>query len=407
MDRSLLPPSLETHVPATLRFLKDLVEINSYTGNPTGVKANAERIIRQFAPLGFLASRVPCAEPGTGDHLILDSGGTGPVIACISHLDTVFSPVEEARNHFHWKEEGTRIYGPGVYDIKGGTAMIWLLLATLKSTEPDLFQKARWILLWNAAEERLVPDFAGVCLKTLPANTRCCLVFEGDNRSEAGFTVTPARKGRGTFRIRVSGRGAHAGSRHREGANAIRQIARVVEQVEALTDESREVTVNVGIIRGGSEVNRVPHEAELLLEVRTYEEETYAAVRETLLALNGPGSVAAQSDGFACQIQVEVESEINPWPPNAGSDELAALWKQAAADCGWELENEKRGGISDGNGTWKHFPTLDGLGPRGGNHHSSERSPDDSKLPEFLDSSSLLPKAAINYQALKKLIEGF
>jgi glutamate carboxypeptidase len=396
--------TIEQGLPETLRFLRDLVEINSFTGNAGGVDANAARIIRQFEPLGFRAFQFPCRENGTGSHLLLDSGGDGPVIAAISHLDTVYPEEEERRHEFCWKEEGSRIYGPGTYDIKGGTALLWLMMHSMALRDPDLFANARWMLLWNAAEECFAPDFPVLCREKLPASTKCCLVFEGDNNSAGGFSLIRSRKGRGEFRLKVEGRGAHAGNRHHEGANAIRQLARIVEDLESKTDYQGELTVNVGYFKGGLVANRVPHEAEALLEIRSYDQEVYADVRGQIVGLSDRGNVKAASDGFPCNVMATVESEVPPWPVNPATEQLVGIWEQAAIHCGLAIDAGRRGGVGDANALWTDFPTLDGLGPRGGNPHSSERSADGTKIPEFVDATSIVPKALINCVAIRDIL---
>lgn len=407
----MLRDSLERHYPEALDFLRELVEINSFTLNREGVNENAERIIRRFAVLGFdKSARFPCGLPGAGDHLMLDTGGDGPVIACISHLDTVFPPEEEAANHFHWQpaEEG-RIYGPGTLDIKGGTVMIWLVLRALSETDPAFFRSIRWMIACNAAEEHLVADFSEACFSCFPAEVLACLVFEADSGMRdqiPPFRVLEARKGIVKFQLDVTGRGAHAGSGHEKGANAILQISRIIERLQAMTDYERGVTVNVGTVTGGSVFNRVPHRASAMLEMRAYDPVIYQETRAAIHALSGPGDVTADSDGFPCRVTVREIGDVPPWQRNERTDALIAFWKAAAKECGIELAGISRGGISDGNFLAQRHPTLDALGPRGGNAHVSERSADGSKVPEYVDTTSFVPKALINLLAIRKLVEG-
>lgn len=404
-----LQNALEQNLSGTINFLRELVEINSFTGNREGVNENARRVIREFAPLGFsVEKRYPCHSPGAGDHLILDTGGDGPVIACIAHLDTVFSEEEERANHFHWQpaEEG-RIYGPGTFDMKGGTAMIRLMLKTLVETDSEFFRSIRWILAFNAAEERLVTDFSEACFSYFPGETLACLVFEPDSGArgeEPSFRILEARKGIVKFLLEVTGRGAHAGGQHRMGANAIVQIARVVGRLQAMTDYERGITVNVGAISGGTAHNRVPHHATAELEMRAYDQSLYQQTREAIHALAGVGDITAAADGFPCHVTLKEIGDVPPWPKNARTDALIACWKSAASECGLALASVARGGISDGNFLARRHPTLDALGPRGGNAHVSERSADGAKVPEFVDATSFVPKALINLLAIRRLL---
>jgi len=391
-------------MPAALDLLRQMVGINSYTANREGVNRLARFTAGCFSPLGFISEYIPSTNPGWGSHLILTRRGRSPrSIALISHLDTVFPPEEEARNNFRWLSEGDRIFGPGTHDIKGGTVMIWLVLSALQKDAPELFEDITWKLIWNSSEECYSPDFGDVCRQQFDGGTLAALVFESEGRREKQSLLVVARKGRGTWRVAVSGRASHAGGKHPHGANAIVQLGRMVQRVADLTDYSRGLTVNVGTISGGTVLNRVPHEAVAEGEFRTFAPEVYADAKATLLGLSGRGDVRSPADGFACEIKSEILTECRPWPRNPGTDRLYRIWQQAADELGLSVGCEERGGLSDGNQIWDAIPTLDGLGPWGDNDHCSERSPDGSKLPEFVEVSSFVPKAMLNCVAIEKL----
>ena len=247
-------------LPAMLEFLRQMVAINSFTENAFGIDQLGAHIAAHFAPLGFGAVHVPAARIGYGSHLVLErrANPEAPTVALISHLDTVFTEEEEQRNDFRWREDGTRIYGPGTNDIKGGTALLHLTLSALGEVAPEVFARTNWVVLLNACEEVISEDFGLLCRAHLPADTRAALIFEADGgEREEDFSVVTARKGRATFRVTVSGRGAHAGGQHHRGANAVAQLAQVVTALERLTDYAAGLTVNVGSILGGTVTNRV------------------------------------------------------------------------------------------------------------------------------------------------------
>ena len=123
-----------------------------------------------------------------------------------------------------------------------------------------------------------------------------------------------------------------------------------------------------------------------------------------LIALAGPGEVRSPVDRYACDVAVEILSETRPWPRNSNTDQLAAIWQQAGRKLDLSINVEERGGLSDGNLIWDAAPTLDGLGPWGDNDHCSERSADGSKLPEYVDVPSFVPKAALNTVAILELL---
>ena len=281
--------------------------------------------------------------------------------------------------------------------------MMWLVLAALRTHAPNMFEDITWKLIWNSSEECFSPDFGDVCRAHFDGGTLAALVFESEGRAGKESRLVVARKGRGTWRVVVNGRAAHAGGKHEHGANAIVQLGRTMQRIAALTDYARNLTVNVGAIRGGRVLNRVPHEAVAEGEFRTFTPEVFARAKADLLALAGKGEVRSPVDGYACEVKVEMLTECRPWPRNPGTDGLYQVWEQAGDELGMLLNGEERGGLSDGNLIWDAVPTLDGLGPWGDNDHCSERSADGAKLPEFVDVSTFVPKAILNTTAIQAL----
>jgi glutamate carboxypeptidase len=405
-ERALLEDSFAARMPEALDMLRRMVGINSYTGNPDGVNRLGRFTAESFVPLGFSSEFVPSTNPDWGSHLFLNRpGGAAQSIAMVSHLDTVFPPEEEIRNNFHWNQEGSRIYGPGTHDIKGGTVMMWLVLATLKDHFPEVFEKTAWHLFLNSSEETLSKDFGEHCSERMDRNTLAALVFEAEGRLGSQPLLVTSRKGRATWRITATGRGAHAGGKHRHGANAAVQLAHTIQKVANLTDLRRDLTFNVGTISGGGAFNRVPHEAFAEGEFRAFSPEVYSDAMNQLMALAGEGEVRSVADRFPCRLEVTILDESRPWPRNPGSDRLFEIWRNAGERIGMEVGVEERGGLSDGNLLWDLAPTIDGLGPWGDNDHCSERSADGTKEPEYVDLDSFVPKALLNVLAIVDLAQ--
>src|SRR5436190_3307039 len=363
-DLSHLKHFLDDHLSPALELLRQMVGINSFTLNRAGINCLAQLTADCFAPLGFSSELIPSTNPEFGAHLALTRRGkSARSIALISHLDTVFSPEEEARNNFHWQQEGDRIYGPGAHDIKGGTVMMWLVLKALREQAPHIFEDITWHLLLNSSEEMYSPDFGQLCRSRFNGGTLAALVFEAESRCGNQHLMVTARKGRATWRVTVSGRGSHAGGKHSQGANAAVQLGQLLPRIAAFTDYSRGITFNVGSVSAGTVLNRVPHEAVAKGEFRAFRPEVYEKGKAALLGLAGRGDVRSPADGFPCQINVEILTETRPWPPNPATDRLYRFWKQAGDDLGFPIGSEERGGLSDGNLIWDLAPTLDGLGP--------------------------------------------
>lgn len=401
LDKTVLFESLTRQLPEAIDLLRQMVEINSWTENRAGVNRLGDLTADVFAQLGFKPEKVPSENPAWGDHLVLTRHGSSNAnVAMVSHLDTVFPPEEEELNNFRWQIEGDRIYGPGTHDIKGGTVMMWLVLRTIRELMPAVFDRLGWRLFFNSSEETTSHDFGRVCRDRFDKDTIAALVFESEGRRGQTRRLVVARKGRATWRVTVIGRGAHAGGRHPQGANAIVELGRVVQRISSFTDYSCDLTFNVGLIRGGGGLNRVPHFAVAEGELRAFRTDVFEEAKSALLGLRGPGEVRSPADGFPCNINVEFLSETAPWPRNPATDSLLEVWQRAATELGFEVEGEERGGLSDGNLLWRAVPTIDGLGPHGENDHCSERSPDGSKVPEYVEISSFVPKAALNVLAI-------
>lgn len=396
-----LQQSAERHLPAALALLKQLVEVNSFTAHAVGVETVARLTAAAFEPLGFSAEFVACKTPGSGPHLFLSRQGQGGApIVLVTHSDTVFPPEEERQNNFRWEEcpaEG-RIYGPGSIDNKGGTVLIWLMLQVLSECAPEVFESQPWLVAANAAEEITGDDFGQVTAQRCGGQARAVLVFEGGPVDAQGWHIVTSRKGRSTWKLSASGKAAHAGSKHHEGINAIDALASVLPSIAAQTNAAEERTVNVGFIQGGTVVNRVPHEAVAEWECRAVEPATLQRADDFFTSLSGRASNGAL-------LKAERTGFTSPWPGGAGSATLFQFWQAAAAEMGLCAVSVPRGGLSDANHLWHLAPTLDGLGPCGGNAHCSERSADGSKLPEYLEPGTLVPKAVMNVLALVRLAQ--
>lgn len=395
---------LERRLDDYMALLKDMVDINSFTRNPSGVDRLGELTALRFADLGFDAERVESGNPAFGAHVVLSRAGRSDrTVGLVTHLDTVFPAEEEAANGFRFRVDGDRIYGPGTVDIKGGTVMIYMVMDALRACAPEVFEAFSWEILLDAAEEAMSPDFGSLLRDRLARPERrglACLVFEGCRRTGDDWHIVTRRKGMAVARITVEGRGAHAGGAHGEGANAIVQLARLIDRASGMTDPATGLTVNVGTITGGTVTNRVPHAAEARLEMRAARPEVLADAVERLKALPDATDVSTADGSFTCRAEVRIEYDMPAWPANDGTERLYATWAAAAEVMGLIVQPEARGGLSDGNWLWASVPTLDGLGPHGDNLHCSEQAPDQGKTQEYASRGSFVPKAVWNAAAL-------
>ncbi len=397
MDAAQLKYSAETHLPKALGWLQRMVKINSFTTNVKGVDELGKLTADCFSELGFISTLVPSAHAQHGHHLFLSRGPLDQKpIVLVTHLDTVFPSEEEVLNHFGWLEEGNRIYGPGTVDNKGGTMMIWLMMQVLREVNPALFEATHWLIAANSAEEVIGSDFADCTRDRCPEGARAVLVFEGAPLDDAGWHIVTSRKGRAEYRITCAGRAAHAGSNHAFGINAVVELAKLLPRVAALTDSTRDLTINVANVHGGTVLNRVPHEAVAELEMRAFDPMVLASAHQALKALAGITEAGAE-------IQVEQVGGTRAWPGGTETDRLFELWQKHASAMGERALPMRRGGLSDANYLCALGPTLDALGPIGGNAHCSVRSVDGTKSPEYVEPASFVLKAVMNLLAIAEL----
>lgn len=284
------------------------------------------------------------------------TGAAGRVLL-LGHLDTVW-PLGTLKTMPCRIGEG-RLWGPGTLDMKAGVAMALTALEML--TEAELLNK-EFVLLLNSDEEVGSPVSRPITEK-LAQDCAAVYVME----PAQGLACKTARKGTGEWRIEVHGRAAHSGVDFAKGASAIRELARVVDTVSGWVDLKRGLTVNVGVVGGGSKTNVVPAEA-------------WAEV---------DGRIARKADGprlerkFAglkpldkrCTITVTGGINRPPMERSRGTVRLYRKARALAADLGFALDEAATGGASDGNFTAAlGVPTLDGLGAVGEGAHASHES---------------------------------
>lgn len=283
--------------------------------------------------------------------------------------------------------------------------MILMIMEALLALSRDLFDEITWVILANAAEERWSYDFGELCRQRLLEHSLAALVFEAGYFEDNQLTLVTSRKGMAVYDIKIEGKSAHAGNGHSAGANALVQMAEIIQKISNLTNLDKDLTFNIGVLRGGTVPNRVPHYAEARGEMRTFNKKFFDEGVQNLLELNSLPPLRSKDGVFSCNIDIEVILENPPWPPNKATEELFEVWNNAAKTLGMTIIPEARGGLSDGNQIWDQIPTIDGLGPSGRHAHCSERSPDGSKDQEYVTISSFIPKAILNVLAIRNLVK--
>ena len=231
-----------------LQPLVDWVALESPTRHARGVNAMMDLVTADVAGLPIGVERV-AGRDGLGDALLLKAGpNTGqPAIVVMSHLDTVH-PVGTAAKDLRVRIEGDRLYGPGVYDMKGGA---YLALEAFRRVAAA-GTASRPIVFLVTPDEEIGSPITRALIEAEGRKAAFALVTEP---ARDGGKIVTARKGVGRFDVEIEGRPAHSGTSHAKGRSAIREAALQITAVEGLTDYARGITTTVGMIRGGTAAN--------------------------------------------------------------------------------------------------------------------------------------------------------
>ena len=289
------------------------------------------------------------------------AGRAGKPVLLLGHLDTVYSLGTLATMPCHIKNG--RLFGPGVLDMKSGAALAMQAIEGLRSWNEDILPRPVTVLL--VSDEEIGSHSSRRITESLAKKSAAVLVLEPSYGLHGA--VKTARKGVGEYHIKVTGKAAHSGLDFEKGQSAILELARQIDLISKMVDLKRGLTLNTGLIKGGTAVNVIPAEASAVLDVRIAKMKDAAGIDKKLRSLKP----------FNRHCKIEVTGEINR-PPMERTRGVAALYEKAkiiARDLGWQLEEAAVGGGSDGNFTaGLGIPTLDGLGGVGEGAHAVHES---------------------------------
>ncbi len=341
-----------------LELARELVEHESKSGEAARLDELARFVAGQLRELEGEIGLIE--QPGYGTNLRarfdFSRDPSAPGILIIGHLDTVWPIGTLDRMPFRVTAEGC-VYGPGVFDMKSGIAVLIEALRAIKSLG---LTTRRPITLLLTCDEEIGSQTSRRLVEEEAQNAAAALVLEPPI---PGGIVKTGRKGIGTFTVRTIGRAAHAGLDPQNGINSIVELAHQTLRLAALNDYERGITVSVGRFNGGTALNVVPAEATAQVDVRFW---TNQDGEEVVRAIRGLTPVLAGA-------RIEVTGAVNR-PPMPRSEKNIALFEHArelAAEIGFELKDQVVGGGSDGNFTAAMgVPTLDGLGVDGAGAHA-------------------------------------
>jgi glutamate carboxypeptidase len=368
-----LRAAVERSQPDFRADLRTLVAIDCGSYSKAGVDQVGRIVADRFGALGATIEVVANAE--LGDTVVATFAGAGHAQAVlVGHMDTVYPDGTAARRPY--AEHGTRAYGPGVTDMKAGLLAGLHALAALQTVSGGL-PFSRLVFIANPDEEIGSPVSRPV-IRQHAASADVAFVLEC---ARANGDIVSSRKGIADLELVMAGRAAHAGIEPEKGRNAIVEAAHKTLALTALNGRWPGVTINVGVIGGGTRPNVVPAAARLEVDIRAI---TRAALEEAEAEVQRICATATVAD-----VTCTIEDRGRHWPmeKSAGTAALVETAVDLAGRLGFELKDAATGGASDANTTaGMGVPTLDGLGPIGGGDHSEE---------EYLELDSLVPRTAL------------
>lgn len=352
---------LTSQQPPLVALLREFVECESPSDHPEAVDRFVELVSDTIAPM----ARVKTYPGGQfGKHLLCEirlpgKNKSGQILA-LGHSDTVW-PLGTLKSMPFREAEG-RLWGPGVLDMKAGIAFFIFAARALRELEIPVPSK---VLLQLNSDEETGSISSRALTEENAAASKAVLVLEPGTGLEGKLKT--ARKGVGAFTLTVHGVASHAGVDFNAGASAVLELARQINHIAGFTNVTGGVTVNPGVIAGGTRSNVVAAEAFAEIDIRILKMTDAAGLEKKFRGLRP----------FDSRCSLEVSGGLNrpPMERSAAIVELFHLAQQLARELGVEVEESMTGGGSDGNFTAAlGVPTLDGLGGVGEGAHAANES---------------------------------
>jgi glutamate carboxypeptidase len=353
----------ESHLDDLLTFIETLVRLESPSTDKAAVDGCGRALADRLRALGGAVDLIPAEV--RGDHVRVRFGGDGRPVLLLGHVDTVW-PVGTLER-MPLRRDGSRLYGPGTFDMKAGIGIATLAIQALQSTgtrHPPV------VMLWTTDEE-IGSGTSRTIIESEASRAAAVLVLEP---ALPGGALKTARKGCGEFELTIAGVAAHAGVDPGKGTSAIHELADQIVDVERLQDLDRGISVNVGVISGGTRPNVVAAEARALIDVRAPTKVDAERVEAALRAL--------QPRRHGARLNIRGGFERPPLERTPAVGRLFSVARDVASSLGHELFEGSTGGGSDGNFTAAMgVPTLDGLGPIGDGAHAVHEHVEIAALP--------------------------
>ncbi len=365
-----------------LEGIIDWANFESPSNRPDTVDALMRHASAQFEAIG---ATVTLTRPAPHSGLILrasfNAGAPGPKLLLLGHMDTVH-PVGSKDGVLRIRTEGDKLYGPGVFDMKGGNYLAFHALERLC---------ANGLLPASPVTVMLVPDEERGSPDSRPAIEAEALAHDAvlvPEPARQGFAIT-GRFAFARYGLTTTGLPAHAGADNNKGRSAIRAMAQLIDQIEGRTDMAKLISYSVGVVNGGEFDNVVPIECHAKVLAVASSDELLAEVHAYLGGLASPAPEV--------KLSVTRGPERPLFKPHAGTMALYEMARGVAAGIGFDLPHRQVGGGSDGNFTGAlKVPTLDGVGVMGDGPHT---------YGEHLLISSLMPRVRLMAGMIRSISE--
>jgi glutamate carboxypeptidase len=360
--------------------LRTLVDVDCGTYIPGGVNRVADFMQSRFEVRGWNVDRIPHSpadgSPQLGDLLVAKLRSAregGRRVLLVGHMDTVFPEGTALERPF--RIEGSTAYGPGVSDMKGGLLGGYYAVASLQDAGLEDFGSVTYVC---NPDEEIGSPFSGPFILEQAKDADVCFVLEG---ARENGDIVSSRKGVKDIRIVFHGRAAHAGVEPERGRSATLQAAHTTIALHELNGRWPGVTVNVGVVEGGTRPNVVAERCELQVDARAV---TARDFDEALAEVERRARETVVAD---VTVEILTQSGFPPMEKTEATARLVDRAKALAAELGFEVNDAATGGASDANPVaGMGVPTLDGLGPIGGADHAPG---------EWLDLESVAPRVAL------------
>ncbi|MBM0066056.1 M20 family metallopeptidase [Alkalicoccobacillus gibsonii] len=371
---------LQSKETAMLELLEKLVNVDSGSYNKQGVDEIVRILQQEFNELDF--DTHVNEEKEFGNQLIVShKEATDPTTLLVLHMDTVFGKGTAKERPFTIKEGIA--YGPGVIDMKGSHVTTLFAVKALLQEHADALKSVK--ILFTSDEEIGAPAGRAVIEKHA-SGMKYALVMEP---ARTDGSLVSSRRGGGLYKMEVSGRAAHSGIEPEKGRSAIEELSHKVIKLHALSDHENGISVNVGLINGGSSVNTVAPKATGEIDIRITKMEQAEPLAKKI------EEICATPDVDGTSIKLEGGITRPPMEKNTQTIELLDTIKEVGEEIGLPITDISTGGGSDASFTSAMgIATIDGLGPKGGNQHNEG---------EYLEIETLVERAELLAAVVKRL----